>query len=256
MSTKGHNAWVELMTSDPDAAKGFYGSVTGWTTAPFGEADAKAPYFMFMQDEVPSAGLMQLPPEAAAMGAPPHWLAYTTVENVDAAVGKAKGLGAAVHAAPFDVPKVGRIAVLADPQGATFAVYTPLEDMPPVTPAPGFFGWAELNTSDWKAAWSFYSERFGWVEHSQMDMGDGEIYFMFTNPEKTTQGGMGNDAAKMGVPPHWLHYVSVENIEAACEAVRANGGKVLNGPMAVPGGGQIAQCSDPQGAAFAVYQDS
>ncbi|MPZ17617.1 MAG: hypothetical protein GEV06_06870 [Luteitalea sp.] len=87
-----------------------------------------------------------------------------------------------------------------------------------------------------------------------MDMGAGMgIYFMFNDPDKITKGGMSNMAKAMNMPPHWLHYVTVDEIAATMERVKSKGGKVLNGPMDVPGGDQIAQCQDPQGGFFAVY---
>jgi predicted enzyme related to lactoylglutathione lyase len=66
-------------------------------------------------------------------------------------------------------------------------------------------------------------------------------------------GGMFNKPAEMPGPPAWLHYVRVDNADAAAERVKANGGAVINGPMDVPGGDRIAQCIDPQGAMFAVH---
>lgn len=69
----GRFAWYELMTSDPDAAQGFYTKVTGWTTSPWEGGDT--PYTMWMNGETPVGGVMALPDEAAAAGAPPHWIA-------------------------------------------------------------------------------------------------------------------------------------------------------------------------------------
>jgi uncharacterized protein len=67
---------------------------------------------------------------------------------------------------------------------------------------------------------------------------------------------MFNISPEMPMPPGWLHYVRVDNADAAAERVKASGGQVLNGPMDVPGGDRVAQCVDPQGASFAVHSKS
>jgi uncharacterized protein len=256
MSSKGRNVWYDLVTTDLEGAKRFYTEVIGWKAEQWKDSPPGMPYTMWMAGETGIGGLMPLPEEAKKMGAPPHWIAYTTVENVDASVKEATKLGGQVRAPAFDIPKVGRIAILADPQGATFAVFTPLggEEMPP-PPADkiGFFSWAELNTTDWEAAWKFYSQLFGWKERSKMDMGPGGVYFMFDEQSGHTKGGMSNMAKQMGLPAHWLHYVTVDDIDGTLARVKQKGGKVLNGPMPIPGDDVIAQCQDPQGAAFAVY---
>src|SRR6185503_14115152 len=102
----------------------------------------------------------------------------------DAAVTRAKALGGRALVEPMDIPNVGRFAVLADPQGAAFAVFKSSgEDSGAPEDAPGQFSWAELNTTDYQAAWKFYSDLFGWKERSSMDMGPPVgTYFMFSDP--------------------------------------------------------------------------
>lgn len=258
MSNKGRFVWYDLMTTDPAAAKAFYTETIGWKTQPF-EGGDKA-YTMWVAGETPIGGVMDLPEEVKKMGAPPHWLAYVQVENVDATVKQVKELGGTVHHPGMDIPKVGRFGVIADPQGATIAVFTPEQEMKlPPREQQGVYSWHELNTTDWEGAWKFYSKLFGWVESSQMDMGDGMgTYFMYKHPadgEKASLGGMSNVAKQMSMPPHWLYYATVDSCDAAIKRITSKGGKVLNGPMEVPGGGHIAQCMDPQGAAFAVYAE-
>ncbi len=251
--SKGRNVWYDLMTTDTEGAKRFYSEVIGWKTEPWKDADPKRPYTMFVAGDGPIGGLMPLSEEARKMGAVPHWLAYTTVENVDATASEVQKLGGKVYAPPFDIPKVGRCAILADPQGATFAIFRGESEMPPAKDAPGQFSWAELNTTDWEAAWKFYTQIFGWTEKSRMEMGPEGTYFMFQDASQTTRGGMSNMAAKMKAPAHWLHYITVDNIQGAVDRTKAQGGKVLNGPMPIPGDDMIAQCADPQGAFFAIY---
>jgi predicted enzyme related to lactoylglutathione lyase len=251
----GRNVWFDLMTSDVAGAQRFYGEVIGWKTQPWEDADPKEPYAMWTVGEQPIGGVMRLPDEAKKMGAPPHWIAYTTVDDVDETVDEAVELGAKLLKAPFDIPTVGRSAFLADPQGAVFSVFTPEDDMDSPPDAHGQFSWSELNTTDYEAAWKFYAKLFGWQKREAMDMGPPVgTYFMFQSESEATKGGMSNVATAMKVPPHWLYYVTVSDIKATLERVIKLGGKVMNGPMEIPGDDLIAQCVDPQGAFFAVYQ--
>src|SRR5689334_1828281 len=94
-TTRGRYVWHELMTPNPDAAKDFYGKVVGWTTTKFDGSPID--YSMWMADEkTPVGGVMELTKEQADMGAPPNWLAYIEVPNVDDTVTKAQQLGGAV----------------------------------------------------------------------------------------------------------------------------------------------------------------
>lgn len=255
MAKKGQNVWYELMTTDTAAAQRFYTEAIGWKTKQWDQAPADEPYTFWMASEQMVGGLMALP--AQAKGAPPHWLAYTRVDDVDATAREAASLGGKVLHDPFDVPTVGRMAVLADPQGAAFAVFKGEQEMEVRAEGLGEFSWSELNTSDWKAAFGFYSQLFGWQRLEEMDMGpELGTYFMWSDPDKVTKGGMSNAASMMKFPPSWLHYVNVDDVPAALARTTSKGGKILNGPETIPDGGVIAQCMDPQGAAFALYARS
>jgi predicted enzyme related to lactoylglutathione lyase len=256
MAKRGQNVWFDLMTTDVAGALRFYTSALGWTTQTWEGGDPQTPYTMIVAGGTPIGGVMTLPEESAKAGAPPHWLAYTRVDDVDASTAHAVRLGATVLAQAFEVPEVGRFAVLADPQGAAFSVFQSKSDMPaPSGNVPGQFSWAELHTTDWERAWSFYAELFGWVERGRMEMGPMGTYLMFNDPDVATKGGMSSTAKEMGAPPHWLHYVTVADIHAAVERIKSAGGKVLNGPMEIPGNDMVAQCQDPQGAPFAIYAE-
>ncbi|MGH7470312.1 MAG: VOC family protein [Longimicrobiales bacterium] len=248
---RGRFVWHELMTSDTGAAENFYTRVVGWDTAPF--ENSPTPYTLYMAGEAPIAGLMQLPEQAAQMGAPPHWLAYIHSPDVDATAKQAEDLGATTLMEPTSVPGVGRFAILQDPQGATFALHQGETEIEPEgDPAPKSFSWHELATSDPDAAWDFYSKLFGWHKTSDMDMGPGGKYQMFGR-DRFTYGGVYRKPDDMPAPPHWLHYAMVDSADEAVERAKAIGGQVVNGPMEVPGGDRIAVIVDPQGAAFAVH---
>ncbi|HEX9887194.1 MAG TPA: VOC family protein, partial [Longimicrobiales bacterium] len=239
------------LTTDREGAPGFYTPVTGWSTAPWDAGDM--PYTMWMAGDTPVGGLMDLPDEAAAAGAPPHWMAYISTPSVDATVARAQQLGASLVWGPLDVAGVGRVAGLADPQGAHFAVHEPEGEAPGSDdpPSVGEFSWHELATTDWEGAYEFYTELFGWQKADDMDMGEMGTYRMFSRGAHPL-GGMFNKPEQIPFA-HWLLYVRVADIDQAVERVVALGGQVLNGPMEVPGGDRVAQCMDPQGAGFALH---
>ena len=114
------------------------------------------------------------------------------------------------------------------------------------------FSWHELATHDYPAAFRFYERLFGWEKTTAMDMGEAGVYQMYGR-NGVVLGGMFNASPKMPGPPGWLHYVLVDDVNRAVDAVKAGGGQVLMGPVEVPNGEWIAQCVDPQGAVFAVH---
>jgi uncharacterized protein len=254
--TPGRFAWHELMTTDPAAAQKFYKDVVGWTTSKWQEApvDAGMDYSMWMAGQSPIGGVLNITPDAAAMGAPPNWLAYVEVADADRTVEQTINLGGSVIVPPQSVPQVGRFAVLRDPQGAVFGIIANESAMPAETdPKPLEFSWHELTTVDSIAAADFYKQLFGWEKRDEFDMGAMGMYRMFGR-DRFTYGGMMDRPADMQMPPYWLHYVSVaDSADAAVERAKAAGATVMHGPMDVPGGDRIAILQDPQGAMFAVH---
>jgi predicted enzyme related to lactoylglutathione lyase len=242
----GRFAWYELMTSDPKAAVAFYTEVVGWKAEPWEGPD----YTMFVGSQGPLGGTMQRP------GPEPQWMSNVLVDDVDAASAKVKKLGGRVLSEPSDMPKIGRFSVVADPQGATIALFKPesgemaLHDE---TKA-GEFDWNELLTTDQNAAFAFYSEICGWKKLREHDMGPMGTYLIYGIGGKEL-GGIFTKAAEMvQLPTAWTYYVNVSDIEAAGKRAAAKGGKILRGPMEVPGGSRIIQLLDPQGAMFALHE--
>lgn len=251
-TNEGRFVWYENMTRDVPAAMAFYSDVVGWKTQPFGEG--AHPYVMWVGSQGPLGGVMQLPDGLEKRGVPPHWIAYVEVKDVDATAARARELGGKVHKEPEDIPTVGRFAVIADPQGATIAVFKPAEAMTLHDPAKdGEFCWNELLTSDSVAASRFYSELFGWKILEEMDMGPMGTYRIFGVGE-TRLGGMMATPPGAPMPPMWIYYASTSDLDGAIGRATGKGAKVMNGPMEVPGGGRIAQLMDAQGAAFALHQ--
>lgn len=249
--SRGRFVWYELMTTDPAAARAFYASVVGWRVE-----DSHMPgmdYTLLYAGDTQLAGMAALPEEARRMGVPPHWLGYVAVDDVDAFTDRATRMGAAVHVPPMDIPGVGRFSIVADPQGASIALFRGASDSsgPQAEPnAPGHVGWHELYASDWEKALGFYAELVGWGKGETMDMGEMGVYQLFSNGDRTV-GGMFNKPPMVPMC-FWLYYFNVGDIDAAASRVTENGGTVMMGPHEVPGGGWIVQCSDPQGAMFAL----
>ena len=246
----GRPVWYELLTTDTAAAETFYKRVIGWTAAPFeGSPD---PYTQFKRHgDVAVAGLMKTP---AGMNMPPFWAMYVAVPKFEDAVARITRLGGSALSPVIDVPTVGRLQMMKDPQGAAFSIIQPSqEERPEGAPEVGEGSWHELMTTDAPAAMTFYTDVFGWQPSETMDMGPMGKYHMFNRPHGMI-GGMMNKPPEMAqVPPHWAIYFRVPEINAAIERVKANGGQILNGPMEVPGGDWVVNARDPQGAAFSLH---
>lgn len=250
MARPGNFVWYELMTTDMAGAEAFYRSVVGWTARDAGMPDFA--YTLFQAGDTMIAGLMTLPEAAKAMGARPGWLGYILVEDVDAAAKRLAEAGGTVHKQPEDIPGVGRFAVVADPQGAFFALYRGITDMP--EPAgmnnPGHVGWRELLAVDGPTAFDFYAGQFGWTKDQAMDMGPVGVYQLFASGGPAV-GAIMTKPAEVPVP-FWGFYFQVDGIDAAIGRIKAGGGTVILEPTEVPGGAWICQGIDPQGAYFAL----
>jgi predicted enzyme related to lactoylglutathione lyase len=245
--------WFELLTQNSVAATRFYGDVMGWRTDVWD--GGAVPYTLLIADDDVIGGMITLPKGARKHGPLPHWLGYVGVADVDRSTEQAQRLGATMLFPPTDIPGVGRFSVMTDPQGASIALYTPRGDAPPASmaPKPGHMIWHELVTTDPDGAWTFYSGMFDWHQVEAIQTDKQGKYQMF-GTGKRTLGGIITKPADMPGPSAWLYYTTVDDLDAALRRVKANGGRVLNGPMEVPGGDHVAQCMDPQGAIFALHR--
>jgi uncharacterized protein len=251
---QGSFVWYDLMTTDQKAAEAFYKAVVGWDMADAGMPEGDYTILSMGKDQI--GGLMAIPKEACERGAPSMWTGYIGVADVDAAANELKKKGGTIKRPPQDIPGVGRFAVVTDPYGATFNLFTPTGGAAPTPPsmAPGQVGWRELNSDDGPKAFDFYSQMFGWTKTEAMDMGALGVYQLFAAGGKDAVGGMMTRMKDMPMAM-WLFYFVVGNIDAAVERVKKAGGKVINGPMEVPGNAWIIQGIDPQGALFALLGD-
>lgn len=252
----GDFIWYELMTSDADRAKDFYDAVVGWNISGEGPPEYGGYRMINRSDGKFAGGVLPLTAEMQEHGAHPGWLGYIHVADVDqavAAIERAGGKRLMTH----DIPNVGRIALVTDPQGAPVYVMKPIPPAADPDARSDVFdpkaeqrcGWNELSTSDPVAARKFYDEQFGWTSEQFMPMGEHGEYRFFEH-NGVTIGAVAK--AMDGGRPHWRYYFRVPSIGRAKETVEAKGGKIAVGPMEVPGGDHIVIGFDPQGAGFAL----
>ena len=241
--------WYELLTTDVAAAGAFYASVVGW-----GKQDASAPefaYTLFTSGPAPVGGLMNLPPDALKRGAMPRWVGYVAVDDVNQTADQIRHLGGTVYVPPTD-SNIGRISVVADPQTATLALVEGLkagQQHSAELSAAGQVGWHELLAVDWKTAFAFYREVFGW-QQATPEVGLMDSYQLFSAGGQTI-GGIFTKLPRAPFP-FWLYYFNIGDIDVAAERVKTGGGRLVQGPVELPGGNWIARCIDPQGAMFAL----
>jgi predicted enzyme related to lactoylglutathione lyase len=256
VATEGSFVWFDLLTRDPQAAVAFYTHVVGWTSQAF-DAPGGAGYTLFVGAAGGLGGTAELPEASRKIGVPPHWTSNVFVDDVDRTVAAVREMGGSVMVAPSDFPNVGRLAVIADPQGAPINVFTPRSPMKlHDNTKPGEFNWCELMTTDHEAAFSFYSRLFGWKKVRDFDMGPGHGTYLIYGKDGQDLGGMFTSAKDGPIAPAWIYYIQVPKLDAAVERAKAKGAKLMNGPMEVPGGARIAQLADPQGAIFALHENA
>jgi predicted enzyme related to lactoylglutathione lyase len=260
--------WYELMTPDPADAKAFYGAVVGWDI----EAESSMPgmdYRMIRRSDGGNAGgVMPLSDEMRNHGARPAWVGYISVSDVDATVAAIEADGGKSMMPAFDIPDVGRIAMVADPQGAPFYVMDP---KPPAAEEgkggdvfsvdkPQHVRWNELATTNTEAAIDFYQRQFGWSQEGDMDMPvlsdaaggieGGEMgKYRFIQHDGVMIGAVMPKMPDMPVSM-WSYYIGVEDIDRAAATITQSGGQMLMEPMQIPGGEYALNAMDPQGAPF------
>ncbi len=249
----GSFCWHELLTTDLTGARGFYGELLGWTTVAHPHAED---YFLFQFEGKTMAGLRGLPERVRQAGAPSHWLGHLSVPELGTAKALVQEQGGQLLGPQQSLDVLGNYQRIKDPQGAVLSLLSSCK-LSAKASGLGAISWNELSSTDHAAAFAFYQALAGWKETGSNDMGPqiGQ-YLMFQWPvAKQTMGGMSSVAKVIpGVVPHWLFYASVRDIDKVAETIRKQGGKLLNGPMEVPGGDRVLQLDDPQGATFALHQ--
>lgn len=243
--TPGAPCWVELGTSDVDAAKVYYREVFGWR-AETDPRDAAGRYTVLYLGAAPVAALAPL----AAPGRATAWTVSFATRDADALATAVTRAGGRQLRAPADVFDLGRFAVLADPEGAVFEVWQARSFAgAAVLNAPGSLGWVELATRDEEAAKAFYTGVFGWSVGTHEDYPQWGI-------DGADFGGMSalDEFYPEDVRAHWLPYFAVADVDGTAARAAESGGMLLVPPTDVPGGPRIAVVRDPQGASFGVYR--
>jgi predicted enzyme related to lactoylglutathione lyase len=239
----GKFVWFECVTSDIPRAKAFYSELIGWQIKPFPMGEEA--YEMLTVGETPVGGYARPDP-----GEPSHWTSYLSVDDVDATVKKIEAEGGKLLRAAFDVPEVGRMAKVADPQGASFWIMAVTELKPDEPPAQGLFHWNELWARDAEKAVRFYEKVFGYTTRS-MDMPEGKYHVL--EQEGAMRAGVMKSTQK-DVPPMWLPYVTVDDCDQTVARARKLGGAVHLQPTDIPNIGRFAILADPGGATFAIIK--
>jgi len=248
-SDRGLFVWHELNTTDVTAADDFYSKLIGWKSKPW---EPNPSYTIWTLGREGRAGLYQMHELPNVVTPPPHWLVYIGTPDVDATVRQAVELGGKVVTSAADVPRVGRMAVLQDPQGAMFAVSARIERMRWKEPQIGDFSWHELLTSNWQTAFDFYSKLFGWEKMQAIDMGPQGTYQIFGTGGHQL-GGIFNGGGMSPGGPVWVPYILVRDARKIADATRELGAMVALGPTEVPGGDLVFTGIDRQGAMFAAH---
>jgi predicted enzyme related to lactoylglutathione lyase len=241
-TTVGKFVWHEQVSADPKQAQDFYTQLFGWEVDVWKPGEIDYPM-------ISSGGQMHGGFGKAQDGAPPpHWLGHVQVENVDEAAKRAKEGGGKVVFGPMDMPEIGRMAIITDPQGAAVGLYQPETEGPESS---GVFVWDELATSDVDAAKRFYGKVFGW-EARDVDMGAGSYTILHRPGEEYTAGLMA--LGDIPAPPHWMYYIAADDVDETATRAKELGGTVIREPFDIEGGRRIAILQDPDGAVFGLFK--
>lgn len=245
----GMFCWFECGTTDAAAAKDFYTRLFGWSAVDVAmPQDTGGSYTLLQVDGADIAGLYELAGPRFE-GVPSHWMTYVSVTSADESAARAESLGAKIVQAPMDVPGVGRIAIFADPAGASIAVFQAGEH-PGTDPDRTSLGWAELHTPEPEASRAFYTELFDW---SAKEDPSGE-YTEWQVAGNSIGGMMAIPPERHGVPPHWLIYAAVDDCDETLAGAAEMGARTIVPAQDVPNVGRFGVIADPTGAAIAVIK--
>lgn len=244
-------SWVDLASPDVEAATRFYGQLFGWEAQQVAGPDMGSYTFFKLRDkDVGAVGAFM------NEGQPSAWTIYFASDNIDQTAERARAAGGSVLMGPDEVTDAARIGLFSDPTGAVFGVLQPRAHKGAgLVREPNAFSWAELRTRDIAAARAFYGQVFGWGADSN-PMGAGLPDYTEWKLDGESVGGampMQEDIFPAQVPPHWLAYFQVENVDRSAEQATQLGGRIIAGPMDFPGG-RFAVISDPHAAIFGILE--
>ncbi len=250
----GTFSWIDLSTSDLEAAKAFYAGLLGWEYQV--EETPMGPYVMCLKDGKPVAGMGNQSDEQKEMGIPSFWNSYVSVASADESAAKAVELGGNVVVPPMDAMDAGRMAFIAAPGGEAFGLWEPKNHVGAgLVNEPGTLTWNELLTRDLDAAKTFYAGLFGWNIHTgPMPSGAGE--YTTVSVGENMNGGMFvmDDTFPEHVPSYWSVYLSVADADETTSKAKDLGAEVVMPAMTVDEVGTIVVLRDPTGAVFSAMQ--
>jgi uncharacterized protein len=248
----GTPSWVDLGTSDPDAAKRFYGELFGWQAEDAGPVEETGGYAFFTHSgrKVAGVGALQDPQQPTA------WSVYVSTDDVDGVVQRVRDAGGMVMVEPMDVMGSGKLAFFGHQAGGMLGAWQPATHIgAELVNEPVSFAWCELHTRDVDGGRQFATSVFGWRAEDQ-DF-DGTTYTTFS---VGARGIAGMVAMPPGVPEevpaYWSAFFAVEDCDATAARVKELGGSVLLDPLDAPGVGRFAMVADPQGAQMGVIANS
>jgi predicted enzyme related to lactoylglutathione lyase len=247
----GSFSWLELSTTNQEAAKTFYTSLFGWSVedSPMGPNDF---YSMFSLEGRNTGAAYTMRPDEQAQGIPPHWMVYVATDDADHTAQLAGQAGGKVLAPPFDVYTFGRMAVIQDPAGAVFSVWQSKNHTGAgIAGVPGTLCWVDLNTPNPESVKQFYTGVFGW----KIAPGDDPSgYLHIKNGDEFIGGIPPASSQNPNAPPHWLPYILVADCDATTAKAKELGAQAYMEPMTIEHVGRMAVLADPQGAVFAIFQ--
>lgn len=246
-STHGRFVWHDLMTTDVARAEKFYVDLFGWRIEE--TRTTGTPYRMIHCGAVPMGGL-------TATQRASQWMPHVAVANVDRTAKQGFELGGSTRVKPTEIPSVGRFAVLADPLGETFSIFSRAPKAPVADPdltLPGGACWSELLTRDDVKAMQYYEKLFGWKD-APKDIGPLGVYHVQKLGDKRVCGIMKNPMN--GAPDAWLVYFHAPELGAATDKAARLGAKAFVSNMPIPDVGAFSMFSDPTGAMFALFEPS
>ena len=250
---QGTFCWADLPTSDPDAAKAFYGGLFGWDLDDR-LASPGMTYAMASKGGEDIGAIYRMGEDTDGQGAQPRWQAYVSVEDADGMAARARELGATIAATPFDVQDKGRMAVLVDPGGAHVSLWQPASHAGfGGAQGPGAPCWFELHARDARQSADFYGRLFGWTAKTGPSATGGE-YTEFLLGDRPVGGMLQIQPIWGEVPPKWTVYFAVADFETSKAGAEEAGGRAITPPIAVPGVGRFVYLHDPQGAVFAILE--
>lgn len=247
----GTPSWFDLTTTKPEETQRFYRRLFGWTFEDQGPEYGH--YHMVCQGGHAVAGFMPASPEMAEM--PSTWTVYYGSDDVGADAGRIRELGGQILSEPMQVHRLGHLLVASDPTGAVFGLWQPLDFQgSELENEHGSMTWQEVNTRDAEQAREFYTRLFS-VGSEPMPGVEGLTYHTLKKDGQEVGGIMQMDEEHWpaSIPPHWMPYFAVNDVQEAVRVAAGEGGTVQVPPFDSPYG-TIAILADPDGAVFSVIE--